>query len=129
MNAAEYRTLREACGMTVRDAAAFHQVAERTIVHWETERNRIPPGAAGELTQLNAQIDRAALEAVDLYREQRERRGELDAVALTRYRTAEDYATSRAAREGLPHACHNALVARTMPALERIGARVAISWG
>jgi hypothetical protein len=98
-------------------------------VHWETERNRIPPGAAGELTQLNAQIDRAALEAVDLYREQRERRGELDAVALTRYRTAEDYATSRAAREGLPHACHNALVARTMTALERIGARVAISWG
>jgi DNA-binding XRE family transcriptional regulator len=125
----EYRTLREACGLTVREAAAFHQVAERTIVHWETGRNAIPAGAAEELARLNAKIDRAVQEAIDLYAEQSEKHGDIDTVALSRYRTAQDYAASRAAREGLPHSCHNALVARTMTALRRIGAPVKITWG
>jgi hypothetical protein len=103
-------------------------VAERTIVHWETGRNAIPAGAADELMRLNAQIERSVLEVVDLYVEQRDQHGEPDVVALTRYRTAEDYAGSRAAREGLSHACHNALTGRTMTALERIGVRVAVAW-
>jgi len=128
MTSAEYRTLREACGLSVRDAAAFHDVAERTIVHWETGRNGIPDGAGEQLMRLNARIERAVLEVVDLYVDQRDRHGEPDTVALTRFRTAKDYAGSRAALEGLPHACHNALTGRTMVALERIGARVEIAW-
>ena len=129
MNSAEYRTLREACGMTARDAAAFHGVAERTIVHWESARNGIPDGAAEELMRLNARIDRAVLEAVDLYTDLHAKHGETDAVNLFRYRTAEDYARCRAAGEGLAHACHNALIGRMMTALARIGARVVIAWG
>ncbi|WP_428485949.1 helix-turn-helix domain-containing protein [Rhodopila sp.] len=128
MNAAEYRTLREVCGLSARDAAAFHQVAERTIVHWETGRNGIPPGAADELAQLNARIERAVRASVDLYRESAPPDAP-DAVALVRYRTARSYADSRAAREGLSHASHNALIARMMTALEQAGARVMIDWG
>jgi DNA-binding XRE family transcriptional regulator len=129
MTSAEYRTLRESCGLSVRDAAAFHGVAERTIVHWETARNAIPAGAVDELIRLNARIERAVLERVDLYADQRDRHGEPDIVTLTRYRTVEDYTGSRPAGEGLPHACHNALTGRTMTALERIGAKVAVTWG
>lgn len=129
MTSAEYRTLREACGFTTRDAAAFHQVAERTIVHWESARNGIPDGAAEELARLNAKIERAVIEAVDLYADVRERHDKPDQVALVRYRSPESYSGSRAASEGLPWPCHNALIARTMTALERVGARVTISWG
>lgn len=125
MTSAEYRTLREACGLTVLAAAALHKVAERTVVHWETGRNGIPDAAADELLRLNARMERAVLEVVDLYREQ----GKPDVVALTRYRTAEAFAASRAAREGFAHPCHNALIGRMMTALERLGARVTVAWG
>jgi hypothetical protein len=129
VTSAEYRTLREACGLTVRDAAAFHRVAERTIVHWESERNGIPDGAAEELRELNATIEHGVVTALKLAAEVRPRDGEPDAVALVRFRTPERYAGSRPAGEGLSHACHNAMIGRIMAALERAGKPVTISWG
>lgn len=129
MNSAEYLTLRKACGLSQRGAAAFHGVAPRTIPHWETARNNIPEGAAEELRHLNATIERAVRETLDLYMEQKAIHGEPDAVTLICYRTPESYADSRAGREGLAHPCHNALIGRMMIALERIGARVTIAWG
>ena len=129
MNSAEYRTIREACGLSQQAAAAFHDVAIRTIAHWESGRNSVPAGAAEEIGRLNALIERAVLEAIDLVQDMKCDHGEPDAVALTRYHSEDAYAGSRAAREGLPHACHNALIGRTKVALERIGARVEIAWG
>jgi transcriptional regulator with XRE-family HTH domain len=125
---AEYRTTREACGLSQQAAADFHRVGLRTIAHWETERNRIPAGAADELRGLNASIARGVDEALNLYRELLAEHGPAEAVALTRYRSAEDYAGSRAHRDGLPWASHCALIMRTMLALERAGASVAIAW-
>ena len=92
-------------------------------------RNSVPAGAAEEIGRLNALIERAVLEAIDLVQDMKCDHGEPDAVALTRYHSEDAYAGSRAAREGLPHACHNALIGRTKVALERIGARVEIAWG
>jgi hypothetical protein len=129
MTPTEYRTLREACGLSAREAAEFHQVAERTIVHRETGRNGIPDGAAEELRALNATIERGVENALTRVAELAGEHGEPDTVALTRYRTPESYAGSRPAREGLLHSCHNALVARTMLAMQRIGCVVTISWG
>jgi transcriptional regulator with XRE-family HTH domain len=129
VTAAEYRTLREACGLSLQAAADFHDVSIRTVQHWETGRNNVPDGAGEELGRLNAGIERAVSEAVGLYREKGGEHGAPDVVALVRYRSDEDYAGSRAAREGLPHACHNALIGRLKLALERVGARVEISYG
>jgi transcriptional regulator with XRE-family HTH domain len=129
LTSAEYRTLREACGLSQQAAATFHNVSLRTINHWEEGRNNIPDGAARELLGLNATIERGVENALTLVGELAGQHGEPDVIALTRYRTAADYANSRAASEGLPWPCHNALTARTMTALERIGARVTISWG
>jgi transcriptional regulator with XRE-family HTH domain len=126
VNSAEYRTLREACGLSQQAAAAFHGVAVRTITHWETGRNNIPSGAAEEIERLNANIERAVLDTAKTLKSQH---GEPHAVALTRYRTDAGYAGGRAAAEGLPHCCHNALVGRAKIALERLGASVSIVWG
>jgi transcriptional regulator with XRE-family HTH domain len=109
MNSAEFRTLREACGLSQQAAAAFHDVAIRTIAHWETGRNSVPAGAAEEIGRLNATLERAVIEAIDLAEDLKRQHGAPDAVALTRYRTEDAFADSRAAREGLTHASHNAL--------------------
>jgi len=129
MNSAEYRTIREACGLSQQAAATFHDVALATIKHWETGRNHIPPGAEEEIGRLNAGMERAVLEVIDLYSDKGAEHGESDAVALVRYRSEETYAGSRAGRDGLPHSCHNALIGRWKLALERVGARVVITWG
>ena len=78
------------------------------------------------IKRLDARIESAVLDAVDAYAAQHDLRGLPDAVLLIRYRTEQSYATSRSAREGFPHACHDALIARTEAALKRIGARVII---
>ena len=128
MTSAEFRTLREACGLSQQAAADFHQVALRTIAHWETGRNAVPVGAAQELLDLNASIERGVQNILSLARELSEKHGAPEAIALTRYRSTEDYAGSRAAREGLLWPCHNALVARAMIALQRVGFTVAVAW-
>jgi len=128
MTAAEYRTLREACGLSQRDAAVFHDVSLRTIGHWETGRNNVPAGAAEEMRGLNDAIERGVENMLTLVDELAGQHGAPDAVALTRYRTAGDYAGSRPDREGLPYPCHNALIGRAMLALRRLGRNAVVSW-
>lgn len=125
MTPATYRTLREACGLSQQAAAEFHNVALRTILHWETGRNSVPAGAAAEMALLNGQIERATAEAIKLWSE---KSAGAESVMLIRYRTPTDYAGSRPEREGLSWACHNALIARSMLALERAGARVVVQY-
>lgn len=128
MNAPEYRTLREACGLSQQDAAALHDVALRTIGHWETGRNNIPAGAERELRDLDATIERGVTNVLTLTAELSQKHGPVDSVLLTRYRTAADYAGSRPDREGLPYPCHNALLGRAMVALRREGYSSEFVW-
>ena len=128
MTSAEYRTLREACGLSQQDAAIFHAVSLRTIGHWETGRNNVPAGAAQELLGLNATIEAGVTNAMTLVAELAGQHGQPDAIALTRYRSAADYTGSRPDREGLPHPCHNAMIARTMLAMQRQHRAVVIAW-
>ena len=55
--------------------------------------------------------------------------GTADAIALTRYRTEDDYAGSLPDRDGLPHACHAAMLGRILIAFERLGRAVVINYG
>ena len=128
MTPADFRTRREACGLSIQDAAEFLDVSLRTISHWETGRNAVAPGAAAELLELDSRIEGAVSNFLALAADLAAKHGKPDAIDLTRYRTAEDYAGSRAAADGLPHPCHNALLARVMVALQRAGYKVAISY-
>ena len=100
----------------------------RTISHWESGRNGIPAGAARELLDLNALIEQGVTNALTLADEIAAQHGAPDAIALTRYRTIDDYLGSRPDREGLQFPCHNALLARTMVAFQRAGRAVAINY-
>ncbi len=128
MTSAEYKTLREACGLSQQAATQFHSVALRTIQHWETGRNAVPSGAADEILRLDASLERAVLEALDLYADKRAEHGEPAEVALVRYRDADAYTGSRPNREGLPFGAHGALIGRLRAAFSRIGVPVTIAW-
>lgn len=128
MTSAEYRTLREACGLSQQDAVVFHGVSPRTIQHWETGRNNVPAGAAQELRDLNALIERGVQNWLALASEVVAKHGALDGIRLFRYRTAEDYAGSKPDLEGLPWPCHNALIGRVLAAMRRDGRAVEVAW-
>lgn len=128
MNSAEYKALREACGLSQEDAALFHNVGLWMLAEWERGGDDVPPTAIEELQRLDAALERAVLEAIDHVEEVRDQKPGPAVVALSRYRTKAGYDASRAGREGLLHACHDALIARTAAALRRVGAVVTIVW-
>jgi transcriptional regulator with XRE-family HTH domain len=125
---AEYRTLREACGLSQQDAANFHDVAIRTIAHWETGRNNVPSGAAQELRGLSATIERGVQNILTLIAEIDVKHEAPEEITLYRYRTLDDYTGSRADQEGLAWPCHNAMLGRAMLAIRRMGRTVVIAW-
>lgn len=125
MTPAEYRTLREACGLSKQDAATFHNVAPRTIEHWEAGKNPVPDGVAEELRLLDLNINAAVQHKLDRLPAFS---SEAKPFMLKRHRTAEEYVGSRHHRLGLPFACDGVVAARAAYLLERKGARYMISW-
>lgn len=59
-----YALLLDRCGLSQREAAAFHGVRLDTVKSWSSGRNRAPAGAIEELRALYARIERAATEAL-----------------------------------------------------------------
>lgn len=56
-----YALLRERCGLSIREAAAFHDVSENTVVSWSAGRRNPPESIAAELRALYRQIETAAV--------------------------------------------------------------------
>lgn len=110
LTGAEYRTLREDCGLSLAETAEFHDVRQGTVKKWEADGP--PGGAAAELAGLRAQIEAAANLAVRTYLDSLAERPEIDGVELYRYQ-AWAYPETRQADEGLPHGAHNRLISRT----------------
>ena len=110
LTGAEYRTLREDCGLSLAETAEFHDVRQGTVKRWETAGP--PGGAAAELAGLRAQVEAAANVAVRTYLDALAERPEIDGVELYRYQ-AWAYPETRQFAEGLPHGAHNRLIART----------------
>lgn len=60
-----YKLLRERCGLSLREAAAFHDVPIDTVTAWSSGRRRAPDGVIHELRELYDKIETAAYEAVE----------------------------------------------------------------
>jgi len=56
-----YRLLRERCGLSLREAAAFHKVSINTVTAWSAGRRNPPPGVIIELKDLYKKIERASV--------------------------------------------------------------------
>lgn len=124
MNAASYRTDREAVGLSVKGAAKFHRVQERTIRYWEAGGTEIPAAVFTELASLDRVMTRVSEMICDDWRN-------LDfpsPFVVLRYNDPVQYFTSPLS-EWVPFEAHGMLVHRIRQALERAGATVEIRYG
>jgi len=61
-----YGLIRERCGLSIVEAAAFHKVPDDTVKAWSSGRRRAPAGVIEELRELYDLIDNAAHELEQL---------------------------------------------------------------
>lgn len=125
LTGAEYKTLREECGLSVSEAADFHDVREGTVARWE--KVAPPAGAASEMLSLRAQIEVAARKALQVYQNALSQNPDIEGVDLCRYESWA-YAESVPASEGLPHGSHNKIIAKTADLLADNGVSVKIEY-
>lgn len=107
MNSAEFKTMREAVGLSVAEAADLFCVEPRTIRHWESGRNSVPEGVASEITAIDSQLDFIVSEALRVYWEQKP-----DEVVLYRYRDIDELIESQGNFNGWPVSVHAAMLFR-----------------
>lgn len=126
MTPAEYRTMREACGLSQQSAAPFHGVAYRTIQQWEAGVNRVPARSAEEIRALDLRISEGV---TALIAAQGRRSRTAPPVRLFRWRTQDAYeATRRAKATSLPFGAHNAMLGRAMSRMLIEGRPYVVEW-
>lgn len=136
MNGAEFKTLREACGLTVPDMAKLaisprtgEPVGERTVRYWESGSVPVPDDVADMLIKLDAMLSHAADQALETWRAAVKKHGQgPDMVYLVRYRENEDLWRYRTDMKGLPATCHAALINRARLALASVACHTKIVW-
>jgi transcriptional regulator with XRE-family HTH domain len=131
MTGAELQTLREACGLTREEFADMAQVQARTLKHWESGRAGVPADVAALAVALDLVITRTAAELIA--NAQRAPGSDGDAVALVRYRSAQDlpHLALVGGYLGHPHKgglFHGAAVTIARQALAAMGQAVRVVW-
>jgi DNA-binding transcriptional regulator YiaG len=132
MNAAEYRTLREACGLTLAECATLHGVAVRTVQSWEVPPEReggrnVPAKAADELISLHAMIG-MTVEQILLEHGLSPGRKPKRPIRLLRFQTAKAFQQHGASLTGLCFGAYCAAIARIMSMGLDKGWNVAVDW-
>jgi hypothetical protein len=127
MNGAEFKTIREACGLSVPDMAKLaisprtgEPVGERTVRYWESGTVPVPDDVAQLLEQLDAKLTQ---EAGDISTATSQ-----TVTHIVRYRENEDLWHFRPDMKGMPATCHAALINRARLALQMSGRTTRIIW-
>ena len=126
MTPAEYRTMREACGLSQQSAAPFHGVTYRAIQQWEAGVNRVPARTAEEIRALDVRISDGASALIAA---QGRRSRTAPPVRLFRWRTQDAYeATHGAKATSLPFGAYNAMLGRAMSRMLIEGRPYVVEW-
>ena len=128
MNAAELKTLREACGLSQEWLAQRANVNQRTVRYWESGKSTVPDDAARIISELDVTLSRAAQEALTQARSLALVHGKAETVTLFRYASDAELWARRKDMAGLPATCHAALLARARRLLIDDGQAVEIHW-
>jgi transcriptional regulator with XRE-family HTH domain len=128
LNAAELKTLREACGLSQEWLAQRANVNQRTVRYWESGKSTVPDDVARLISELDATLSRAAQEAREQARRLALAHGKAETVTLFRYASDAELWERRKDMAGLPATCHAALLARARRLLIDDGQAVEIHW-
>lgn len=136
MNGAEFKTLREACGLSVSDMAKLaispktgEPVGERTVRYWESGAFSVPDDVAQLLLELDNKLSEAFNAVFQELQEAIELKRDIPKVLhFVRYRENEDLWYFKPDMKGLPATYHAALLNRIRMALSNIGCETRIIW-
>lgn len=126
MNSAEFKTLREAIGLSVSDVAKMASVKSRSVQYWESARSQPPDDVCDRLLEIDTQIDAGVRDALAAIEGLLNESGGADEITLMRYLDADDLWGAHPEFDGLPVTCHAAYLARVKRALETKGEVVRI---
>lgn len=121
MTAAEYRTLREALGLSPPQVSAITGYALRTAQMWDEEKRKIPEKVEKLLLEIEEAVCAAVSGTVQAVKETAEEKGTPETVWMVRYRTDADLHRYRQDMLGLPASLHAAMLARIRRELFRMG--------
>ena len=129
MSSAEFRTLREACGLTrveANDLLGMNSAKAIGIQQWEAGTRSVSSEGASHIRYLDGLIR----ERVDSIARPLLSITDPGTVRLTRYRTREAYEAGEPEHvaAGLPFACWPATLARLTDGLARLRIKYVISW-
>ena len=123
MNSAEFKTLREAVGLSVSNVANLANVGERTVRYWEAGRNSPPQEISNRLSDINEMLERSANEAIKIYEEKMP-----DEVVLYRYVSDKELHKAHKGFKDLPVTVHAALLFRVKHYLNTLSVPVSIEY-
>lgn len=101
MHPAEFKTLREAVGLSISTLVNVVNVDERTLRKWESGKKQPPQGVVDSLEAIDALLNKTAAEIVAQHQESM-RNGGQQGVVLERFTKSEDLAAAYPAFAELP---------------------------
>lgn len=122
MTPAEFRTLREALGLSPAQVAGMTGYALRTVQSFDEGTRRIPAAVEVRLLEIEAAVEKVVAGAVQAVKETAEEQGGLpESVCLVRYKTDDDMHRYRPDMAGLPASLHAAMLASLRRELFKMG--------
>ena len=123
MHPAEFKTLREALGLTISTLVKVIDVDERTIRKWESGKKKLPQGVIDSLNGIDALLTTTAN---NLFRSLHEASPEH--VTLFRFIEEEDLLIAHPEFEGLPMSSYGVVLFRVRQRFLELGLPVSIEY-
>ncbi len=125
MHPAEFKTLREAVGLSISTLVNVVNVDERTLRKWESGKKQPPQGVVDSLEAIDALLNKTAAEIVAQHQESMKNGGQ-QGVVLERFTEAEDLAAAYPAFAELPTMTFAVVLFRVRQKFIELGVPVSI---
>jgi len=125
MNAAEFLTLRKACGLSGVDAAKYLNALSSQITCWEKGREKVRLDAADRLRELHRLVLYVSDRLIEHHKQLFPMGWDM---VVYRYKTAEQYAGSSMAQNGAPFCVQDGVIGRAVSTLIADGVPVSVEF-
>lgn len=125
MHPAEFKTLREAVGLSISTLVNVIDVDERTLRKWESGKKQPPQGVVDSLEAIDALLNKTAAEIVAQHQESMKNGGQ-QGVVLERFIEADDSAAAYPAFAELPTTTFAVVLFRVRQKFIELGVPVSI---
>ncbi len=123
MHPAEFKTLREAVGLSISTLVKVIDVDERTLRKWESGKKKLPQGVIDSLVAVDTLLTTTANNLFDSIQQTPQ-----DSVVLYRFIDEEDLLNEHPEFEGLPMSSYGVVLFRAKQKLLDLGIPVSIEY-